>query len=399
MGLLSNISGALNNYTQSGGSSPSPVLPKQEDKIVIASPTGERREVYPSQAPGFYSSGWMPLSDYIKWQRGEISQPVIEKKIENRMPVYNAEEAYKQGKITKDEYYYMNGRYPLEQDGDQMITVVSPSGESRQIRASQAPGFQNSGWTVSQATTSPQQNGSTYSTEFENYWKNVSPTFEKNDTTKAQMWEQWQTMGPPTTGNKIIDSILDQITPEQLATTNYKWSDTLQNEAKKMAEADFGPYYTRMYETEESNLKSGLSQYQQKYERDVTDTELQKEQLKREYESTLQNARRSYASSGLAYSSERTGKESELAGSLTRGLTAQETSLGRTKEDVAAAQQELLAKGEMRLGTSTTDKLGTQYQYKSPLSERYSGELELEKRKAIAEDIQRQKANYLQSYV
>lgn len=201
------------------------------------------------------------------------------------------------------------------------------------------------------------------------------------------------------TGNSIIDAIVDQISPEQLATTNYQWTDTMQDQAKKIAEADFGPYYNRMFESEEATLKSGLKDYQTTYERDIYDTGVKKEELQDEYTQALQNARRTYASSGLAYSSERSNKESNLGKALSKGLLAQDVSLGRTKEDVEAAQQALLQKGELRLGTSAIDPLKSTYKYNSPLSERYSGELELEKRKAIAEDTQRQKANYTQSYV
>ena len=220
-------------------------------------------------------------------------------------------------------------------------------------------------------------------------------------------WQSYipeQTQSPAQTpsvysDNPIIQAIVDQIKPEQLAEAKFEWTDILQNEAKKIAEADFGPYYTRMFEIEQANLKSGLAGYEQTYSREAQDTQLKKEELNREYDTALQAARRNYASSGLAYSSERIGKEGELASSLTRGLTAQNTALGRTQEDVKKAEQELLAKGELRLGTEAINKEKSEYQYTSPLSSPYSGELELEKRKAIAEDIQRQKSNYLQSYV
>lgn len=200
------------------------------------------------------------------------------------------------------------------------------------------------------------------------------------------------------TGNSIIDAIVDGISPEQLATTEYKWNDELQNEAKKIAEADFGPYYQRMYETEESQMKAGLEDYQKTYERDIYDTQVRKEQLEDDYSKALQSARRSYAASGLAYSSERTGKETDLRKQLTKGLTAADVALGRTKEDVESAQQQLMAKGELRLGSEGVDPYKDTYKYISPLSERYSGELELDKRKSIAEDIQRQKSNYTQQY-
>ena len=304
--------------------------------------------------------------------------------------------------------------------------------------------------TTQQQSTSQQQIQSqtqpTYSAEFENYWKNITPTFEKSEANKKAMWEQWNTMGPPAdykpatneplptgtgplpmaegekealikkyvdagysqaqaeskvgeitstrapykTGNSIIDAIVEQVTGQQLTDAGFKWNEKLQAEAKTMAEKDFGPYYTRMYETEEAQLKSGLQQYEKTYERNVEDTGLAKEKIQREYTDALQSARRQYASSGLTYSSERSKKEGELGSSLTRGLTAEDTALDRSKEDIQAAEQEALAKGELRLGTSVISPLTSKYGYKSPLSESYSGELELEKRTAISEDVQRQ---------
>jgi len=224
-------------------------------------------------------------------------------------------------------------------------------------------------------------------------WKTYVKSSDNEDTSVVEDKTDYKT------GNSIIDAIVEKITPEQLATTNYQWTDTMQNDAKKIAEADFGPYYNRMFESEEATLKSGLKDYQTTYERDIYDTGVKKEQLQDDYTQALQNARRTYASSGLAYSSERGNKETALGKSLEKGLLAEDVSLGRTKEDVEAAQQALLQKGELRLGTSAVEPLKSTYKYSTPLSERYSGELELEKRKAVAEDIQRQKSNYTQTYV
>lgn len=204
---------------------------------------------------------------------------------------------------------------------------------------------------------------------------------------------------PVSSGNSVIDTIVDSVVNADIAqSTNYTWTDALQAEAKTAATKEYGDYYERLYESEEASLKAKLAENQTTYDRAAEDTTTAKESLNSEYKQALQSARRSYASSGLAYSSERANKESDLSTSLTKGLTAEDTSLTRTKEDVASAQQEALQSAEARLGTSNVSSLASQYGYTSPYSSSQSGSLELEKQQKIAEEIERRKTNYLTSY-
>lgn len=43
-----------------------------------------------------------------------------------------------------------------------------------------------------------------YPDDFEHYWSSINPTFEKNEINKELMFEQWETLGPPSNYTKKI---------------------------------------------------------------------------------------------------------------------------------------------------------------------------------------------------
>lgn len=97
-------------------------------------------------------------------------------------------------------------------------------------------------------TTTPTTPGN-YSTEFENYWKNITPTFEKTEQAKQQMWEQWNTMGPPPGYVPISDEQLPTgdgplpLTPGEEEYLTKKYTDaglSEQEAAAKVAEITAG---------------------------------------------------------------------------------------------------------------------------------------------------------------